>query len=727
MDKEKKNIQDQTQEFIRPTKKRTGIIRKLSDTAMIMFVIFSLAIFISSIIFITTWKSVDSPDLFQNNNSILTKFPSLRGKNTAQIINMLFDSNDKKKIYQDIVDQTFLATFNSEKEFKMEAKLARQQIKAQIDKEKRSLRAKFGIKWKEEWNKILKRFFSPSKNKKFSEKECLVQHCEEKYVESKLSPIAKKSVTNRYVNNFVSDFQSYKINNIWTWLLDIYKYVKQEGRKTGDFDNYHTFHNRIWIIKSAFFGTWKVSDEKLWSKLFSIPTERDLLGITPDLKKVWSTKGNRPANNEKDVLQDQFSNIQGMFTNTQLKLIRLWFRDYRPLYVKNIVFPFNPKKAEKFENGIKKKDFEKKNQERVKKTLNKFSAGETFSQVLNWAVSTWGNVQSEDKNSSETGNLGIIKVDDNKEKVSVIFKTTVYRYSSAIQENKLSDIPYIKTSTFEDLLDRIDRSKNEEPSFGSTQPEYKDIAQIKSKAGENILAFCDEDGIHLVKIAGDNYLEENTKNTDLPYTHIDPNSSILHLREKKLGNYLEEGKINQKFIERLSTRNNRKIRLSNRNQRDYEYSIADDKYLAFLVNKYQEWTYVLNNDIANPTPKFDLLKKLEEYTGENSENALGDWLIQLIPKTNEYLKWGEKSETNKELKNLIMEIKKMFLRFKINSLNSLLSNSRDERSVLKDIKEENLHFDEIENGPAARHNIEQIRSLIKNRENTWNSVYIGDW
>ncbi len=60
----------------------------------------------------------------------------------------------------------------------------------------------------------------------------------------------------------------------------------------------------------------------------------------------------------------------------------------------------------------------------------------------------------------------------------------------------------------------------------------------------------------------------------------------------------------------------------------------------------------------------------------------------------------------------------MFLRFKINSLNSLLSNSRDERSVLKDIKEENLHFDEIENGPAARHNIEQIRSLIKNRENT---------
>jgi len=59
---------------------------------------------------------------------------------------MLFDSNDKKKIYQDIVDQTFLATFNSEKEFKMEAKLARQQIKAQIDKEKRSLRAKFGIK-----------------------------------------------------------------------------------------------------------------------------------------------------------------------------------------------------------------------------------------------------------------------------------------------------------------------------------------------------------------------------------------------------------------------------------------------------------------------------------------------------------------------------------------------------------------------------------------------------
>lgn len=679
--------------------------------------IIQLALFILSLVGGAWWWTETTTSFFSDDKRIFSRL-GMGDISVNEILKRLLD-NDldfQKKFYQDINKNIYLSIFSEDPAFKEEYEWSKAKVDSEIEYEKKSLKAQYGNQWEKEWDKVLEKFYEPRKNKKYSRKRCREQKCEEKYKESKLLTEAQEKLRNFYLGDYEQDYLRYSYREKEIWIRNIWSYVHSH-LDDSVLSKYRTYQDKIWIIRKALVVN---NNSELFKKLLRIKTDSELEKEIQNSEIVLKTRGNNEAAIEDDYLRDKYKHVEGMMTDTQMKLLRVWFSDYKPLHVSNIIFPFDGPDASGMKNGISEDNFSRETKMRLGGLINDLKRKKSFSYMLDKALGGRDKI-SADK-SSESGDLGIMKMNDST-KFTSIFRINAYRFvSKASQESSFDTIPDINLDgeSGEELSDFVKSINGEKKEVGSG---FNDIAKTKLRFDDNeedLVLFSDEDGIHVVKIMGFEYLKKD--DGEIPRI---PSENLRELITRPLGKYRSgDDEEREQYLQNLDDRNNRNVSIDTVDGKK-EYSIVQSPYLSYLINMNQRFEFLPQED-SSVVQLFDLKKEIENYTQLSGEDSFFDWIMHINKRNSSYIKWPSE-ENDKTIQKIIRALKIVYEREKKIFFYKLGAHVRDDKFI-DEAHKENDKLDQIKNGPAMRFDVEEIkRIMVGDRDSQWNSVEMGDW
>ncbi|WP_308149897.1 hypothetical protein [Spiroplasma sp. AdecLV25b] len=436
------------------------------------------------------------------------------GETTSDFFNFLNSQGGQswgKDLYSTINQHINLSILKNNHKYKSDYDAALITVNSQIDNKIASLKAKFGRGWEKQWKKILSGY----------------NNSVEQYKDDQLKDIATKIINTSYVSQNYGDYEYYTTSEIYPMLRDVFEEIK-----AGKFTNVQNYINSGGIYAKTIWIVIKANNP-----VGNATTLQDAITTNKDWNAI--TVSNPVAKTVGDVengehISSTYNTVNGLLSDNQAKIAQVMMTAQEPIWVRQIVVPFNIAEKDKaLKVAITKNQFSdnKPKINEIVQDIKNLGFDQTFTFQGTTATGT----------TDTTGDLGLINI-NSATKDNAPFYYYLYRYVTSAQGVGKNVIGNIQQDTLDKytaptnptddalttLLPLIDHTNNNKQSITSQYNDLIYMNDIQSHTsllpdatknnGPGVGIFIDTAGIHFIETPGITY--QATASTDSTYNII---------------------------------------------------------------------------------------------------------------------------------------------------------------------------------------------------------------